>query len=69
MYCFIKFSMKVAIFFFLLKKKKGKKILKESNNTKNTILQGRTMFIVENTHLTLCRNVTLTYDFQLKIVT
>ena len=54
---------------FFIKKKKGKKILKESNNTKNTILQGRTMFIVENTHLTLCRNVTLTYDFQLKIVT
>ena len=41
------------LFFIKKKKKKGKKILKESNNTKNTILQGRTMFIVENTHLTL----------------
>ena len=41
----------------------------ESNDTKNTILQGRTMFIAAKTHLTLPRNVTLSHDFQIKNVT
>ena len=48
---------------------KKKKVLTESNDTKNTILQGRTVFIAANAHLTLPRNVTLSQDFQLKTVT